>query len=269
MRTRQERKGTLRTAYKDTKQKQKGSKTKTTMATKNDDDYEATTLATRRAKQIIEEELRKSQEEAKVKREQKMKAFVGDGAPQINDRKSNIQHHQQQYSIKGREHLLVDDANNGNNTTSFSPGGGGVKSPSSVSSSSGVSPIKKYKEIADKNAMTSTINSPSLFAAPDPVKQRQLELQQQEAQQLKHKVNPKDETSLIPDGWYSGPHFYTLVEIRQKLVPIANQPEYKNRREEFLSSEEFSKAFGGLTKLEFIQQPKWKRDKLKQSLYLF
>ena len=218
--------------------------------------------ATRRAKQIIEEELRKSQEEAKVKRAQKMKAFVGDDAPHVNERKSDIKHHQQQYSIKGREHLMVDDNNNSNSDRIASP----VKSPVSTTTTT-TSPIKKYKEIADRNAMTSTINSPSLFGN-DPVKQRQLELEAEEAEQLKNKINPKDETSLIPEGWYSGPHFYTLVEIRQKQVPQANQPEYKNRREEFLSSQEFQQAFG-MSKLQYIKQPKWKRDKLKQSLYLF
>ena len=221
------------------------------------DDDDASSL--RAKKQIIEEELRKSQEEARLKRLQKMKEFVPDEAPPLSERKSDIQHHQQQYSIKGREHLLE-----------VLPDDSAVKSPSSSNNSNNnESPIKKYKEIAEKNAMTSTIDSPSLFAGSnDPVKRRQLELEKQEASRLKSYINPKDETSLIPDGWYSGPHFYTLVEIRQRQVEIANLPKNKNKREEFLSSEEFYKAFG-MTKLQYISQPKWKRDKLKQSLYLF
>mmetsp|Transcript_14409 Transcript_14409/g.34870 ORF Transcript_14409/g.34870 Transcript_14409/m.34870 type:complete len:251 (-) Transcript_14409:396-1148(-) len=244
------------------------------------DDCDAASAESRR--RIIEEELKKSQEEARLKREQKMKSLVGQEAPHVNERKTEIRHHQQQYAIKGREHLLLLDADG--NPLPFSleeqrsPVKSPVKSPSSGTTSpngSNVSPLKKYKEIANRNALTSTINSPSLFGGNnDPLKARQLEVEQMEAERLKNKVDPRDETSLIPDGWYSGPHFYTLVEVRQRQVPEinntnANPSQYKNRREEFLSSEEFQKAFNGLTKLEYVKQPKWKRDKLKQSLYLF
>eukprot|EP00529_Nitzschia_sp_RCC80_P028283 CAMPEP_0113461674 /NCGR_PEP_ID=MMETSP0014_2-20120614/11671_1 /TAXON_ID=2857 /ORGANISM="Nitzschia sp." /LENGTH=266 /DNA_ID=CAMNT_0000353459 /DNA_START=211 /DNA_END=1012 /DNA_ORIENTATION=+ /assembly_acc=CAM_ASM_000159 len=232
------------------------------MPTKQDggDAAEAAAEARRR---IIEEELKKSQEEARLRREQKMKSLVGQEAPHVNERKTEIRHHLDEYSKKGREHLLDTDGNP-LPLEEKSP----VKSPSSGASPTGSSsPLKKYKEIAGKNAMTSTINSPSLFGNNnDPVKRRQLELEAHEAERLKHKVDPRDETSLIPDGWYSGPHFYTLVEVRQRRVEISSH--YKNRREEFLSSEEFQKAFD-MTKLEFVKQPKWKRDKLKQSLYLF
>jgi hypothetical protein len=229
------------------------STSKSTNATATAD---ASASAEQQRRRAIEEEMQKIQQATRQARANKMKALLGVEAPSARDRAVDIKEHQKRYAIKGREHLFDED---GNPLPLLEQPP--VKSPVTVDS-----PIKKYMAIAEKNAMTSTIESPSLFGH-DPVKSREMEIEQSSQRQNANKVDPRDETSLIPQDWYTGPHFYTLREVRQRLVNVP-APFDKKDREQLLSSEEFQAAFG-MSKLEYVKHPKWRRDKLKQQLYLF
>ena len=66
----------------------------------------------------------------------------------------------------------------------------------------------------------------------------------------------------VPAGWDG--KFISLVDLRQQRVQGID----KHNKEQYLSPEEFQKAFK-MTKEEFAKLPKWKRDKLKRDLYLF
>ena len=68
---------------------------------------------------------------------------------------------------------------------------------------------------------------------------------------------------LRPRGW-DGKTFYSLRDLRQRKTP--GTIDAKNR-EQYLSPEDFRAAFG-MTKAAFCCLPKWKRDRLKQSLHL-
>lgn len=257
----------------------------------NDEDPEA-------ARRRIAAEMAKIQHETEVARKQKMKALIGDEAESAHDRQKAVIHAQHEYEtkgthpdekakpdlvellpvvqdqhnlekrkeeyrnhleavqIKGREHLLLDEDGNimmHPYSPSLSPafvvagahGSGG-------SGSSSTSPRKVYLALAEQNAMTSSIGAPSLYVYDSG----------EAAQRAKQTATVN---ALTPRGWDGVTH-YTLVELRQRRVP--KDIDWKNR-EQYLSPDEFASAFDGMTKDEFAVQPKWKRDKMKQKLYLF
>mmetsp|Transcript_2829 Transcript_2829/g.7765 ORF Transcript_2829/g.7765 Transcript_2829/m.7765 type:complete len:247 (+) Transcript_2829:153-893(+) len=67
---------------------------------------------------------------------------------------------------------------------------------------------------------------------------------------------------LRPRGWDGKTH-YGLKDLRQRNTP----PIDMKNREQYLSPDDFREAFG-MTKGAFCLLPKWKRDRLKQSLHL-
>ena len=139
----------------------------------------------------------------------------------------------------------------------------GATSPtrSPLPQASSTSPKKRYQALAESNAAT-----PTLFAY-DPVQDcnRQVPTSQAAAAaNAKPKSSGPGNNPLTPSNW-DGTTFYSLVDLRQRRVP--KDIDWKNR-EQYLSPSDFQDAFH-MTKEEFAKQPKWKRDKLKQGLYLF
>jgi hypothetical protein len=159
----------------------------------------------------------------------------------LTARKQAYQTKLQEFTQKGKEHLPPDDL---------------PLSPSK-------SPQKAYKSVMEQNAAKSELSTPTLFAY-DPVKDANEQVKQAAANKQATTSSSSGATNpLTPKDWDGTT--YTLVDLRQRNVP--KDIDWKNR-EQYLSDDDFVKAFG-LTKSEFAKQPKWKRDKLKQSLYLF
>lgn len=133
------------------------------------------------------------------------------------------------------------------------------------------SPVKDYKALAETNAKTSTVLAapPTLFSY-DPVRDTNKHREDdaslpEEARSTNTKLT-KIATTPVNDACEKNiTVFYTLVDLRQRRVP--QDIDWKNR-EQYLSDIDFHDAFH-MSKQEFAVQPKWKRDKLKQGLYLF
>lgn len=206
------------------------------------------------AKRRIAQEMANIQATTNQKRIQNMKQLVGEEASPIKDRKGTYQQRLEDFANKGKEYLKNED---------------GTFMEDLPLTSSSSSPIKEYKALAAANAekaAASSIPPPSLFAH-DPVQ----EANDQVAAAMKVKAAasspavPSTPNPLTPKDW-DGVTFYTLVQLRQRQVP-KESIDWKNR-EQYLSDEDFFRAFS-MTKHDFAAQPKWKRDKLKQGLYLF
>jgi hypothetical protein len=254
------------------------------------------------AKRRIEEEMVKIQISTQQLRIQKMKALVGEQASPIKERKGHVQlSHDlfqkrgtnpeekkkfdleallpdistentvqarkqayasklEEFSYKGREHLLVplqDDDSEVEDGTELDPPQR-LQPPTS-------SHVKDYHALAAANAKTSTVNTtttttiPTLFAY-DPVR----DVASSTKTKLTNKNDELTECANTTNG-NDSTVFYSLVELRQRRVP--HDIDWKNR-EQYLSDVDFQAAFH-MSKQEFAAQPKWKRDKLKQGLYLF
>ncbi|KAG7342577.1 villin headpiece domain containing protein [Nitzschia inconspicua] len=257
-----------------------------------DDDADAAA-----AKRRIEEEMAKIQATTQQKRVQKMKTLVGEQASPVKDRKGYVQLSHEQFVKRGTlpeekkkpdleellpeittEHTvaarkqayatkLEEFSNKGREHFQQLPDGHESLDVPFSSSSSLSSPVKEYKAIAAANATKSSgtsVGPPTLFAY-DPVKDANQQASSKTKGSSTGNINNKNTTNaLTPKNW-DGTTFYTLIDLRQRRVP--KDIDWKNR-EQYLSDADFQQAFG-MSKNEFAVQPKWKRDKLKQGLYLF
>jgi Villin headpiece domain len=242
------------------------------------------------AKRRIEQELAKIRAATQQTRVQKMKALVGEQASPVKERKGHVILSHELYSKKGTlpeekkkadlEELLPDITTENTlqarkeayatKIEEFSKKGkeylknehGELMEIPILSS-----PVKEYKALAANNAQnSSSLSAPTLFAY-DPVQ----DANHQVAQATKNTTSQSSSSSLsatknalTPQNW-DGTTFYSLVDLRQRRVP--KDIDWKNR-EQYLTDEEFQQSFQ-MSKHEFAAQPKWKRDKLKQGLYLF
>jgi hypothetical protein len=237
-----------------------------------------------KARRRVEEEMARIQRETAEKRAQKMKELVGEQASPTRQRRENVKLSQELYtkkgtnpeekkkpdleeimpvittentlqarkqayatkleefSHKGKEHIRGEDAI--------------ITPPLSQS------PIKQYKAMAAENMRNSNI-TPTLFAY-DPVKDANEQVARAQSAQASQASGNSSTNALTPMGW-DGKTFYSLVDLRQRQVP--QSIDWKNR-EQYLSPVDFQDTFG-MSKDDFAKQPKWKRDKMKQALYLF
>jgi hypothetical protein len=235
------------------------------------------------ARRKIEEEMARIQLETQQKRSQKMKELNPESP--VRARRQGVRTSLEEFTIKGtREEekkkldleqlkpVIVEECNltarkqaYQTKLQEFTQKGKEHLPPDDLPSSPTKSPQKAYKSVVEQNAAKNDLSTPTLFAY-DPVKDANEQVKQAAAS--KQGSSSTSSTSgtanpLTPKNWDGTT--YSLIDLRQRNVP--KDIDWKNR-EQYLTDTEFQTAFN-MSKEEFAKQPKWKRDKLKQSLYLF
>jgi len=212
------------------------------------------------AKQRIAELAAKADEETRKKRVAQKKTLVGE-IETVETGKGGVKAGLKRFFTKGRtweKNNSNNNNNNNNNNTSESP-----------------TPSEELKTIPktlqdQKHVFENTEKSlPSLFAARSRGAPPSTTTATTAAATSKTSAPPPTAAEreamnkLRPQGW-DGKTYYSLVDLHQRNTP--KTIDMKNR-EQYLSPDHFQEAFG-MTKGAFCCLPKWKRDRLKQSLYL-
>lgn len=220
----------------------------------------ATSQEIRAAKERIAALAAKADQETRERRLAKKKALVG-SIDTVATGKGGVHEGLKRFSAKGRtwESSHNNDKEKENNDTSES-------SPSPSKDLKSIPKTLRNRKQVFENTEKSV---PSLFAArsrgaPSPEDSKPNTAASKPLAAAPPTAAEKEAMrKLQPEGW-DGKTFYSLLELLQRKTP--KTIDAKNR-EQYLSPEDFLEAFG-MTKGAFCCLPKWKRDRLKQSLYL-
>jgi hypothetical protein len=189
------------------------------------------------ARRRVEEEAKNIQEAMDQKRVTLQQALLGEQAESVGDRKQGVAQSLEAYNKKGTTtHVDTSDMQLEVNS---------VKQEfSKYETEQNVPTLFQGQSLGTSPQVRET---PALAAPAPPIS-----AEQQAALD-----------ALRPKGW-DGQTYHSLVDLRQRRVEGIDM----KKREQYLSPEEFQKAFK-MTKEEFAVCPKWKRDKLKSGLHMY